>query len=162
VPGDNTELDSTDRTMLEFFQKNFLFLSPLLAVGISLIFYFIILPGIFTNAGNSDTPFYIMIEPEGKIAAPGDQIQAQILVKRIKMYDQPVTLTASNVPRNMEISFVPQSAVIPEFGSMMKLVIGSNATKKNSTIIIRCTGPDGKNNTSEFQINILNREEIQE
>lgn len=98
------------------------------------------------------------LNPKDITAAPGDQIQAGVLVKKNKTYDQPVSLTANNLPKNVEISFLPQSGIMPTYSSIMEIIVSPNATEVDKRQIeIKGMGANEKGNGKSDHFNLTIR-----
>ena len=69
-------------------------------------------------------------------------------------YEYAVSLTATGMPSNVEISFKPQHGVIPSFASIMLIKTNPDVEKKDYNITINGTGSNNITQWCNFTLSI--------
>ena len=88
----------------------------------------------------------------GRPTTSENTITAQVTVQPVLGYDKQVTLSATEMPTGVNVSFSPQSG-IPEFGSTMTISV-DNTAFGTTTITIRGTGEDDTTKSTTFELTI--------
>jgi len=115
--------------------------------------------GLFT-IDREPPDFSISINPMQGEVELGGTIQTEITVKSINGYEHNVSLSASEQPANMIVTFVlPIGGPKPAYTSTMMINVAPNVPADRYSIIVKGTGADGKEHVCTYSLLAIEPEE---
>lgn len=107
-----------------------------------------------------DRDFGISIDPMQGEVELGGTIQTTITVSSINGYDYAVSLSASEQPANMIITFVPPiGGPAPAYTSTMLIDVAPNVPEGRYSIIVKGTGADGTEHACMYNLLVFELDE---
>lgn len=102
------------------------------------------------------TDFNVSISPMGGEVQAGGVIQTTVNVEGIRGYKYPVSLTASDQPPGVVVTFAPPfGQAKPAYASSMTVNVGSNVQVGAYDIKVNGTGADGKEHFSKYKLTVM-------
>ena len=100
-----------------------------------------------------DRDFRISVKPMQGQVELGGNIQTTVTITGINNYEHAVSLSASQQPSNMVVTFVPPiGGPEPAYTSTMMLNMASNVDAGRYSIIVKGTGADGTEHTCTYNL----------
>src|ERR1700690_2965729 len=139
-------------------QKIIIILTAIMAIaaviGVIINYY-----GTSTTIINSPPPehdFILSVDPIHGVVQQGNSTQLTVKVEQSKEYSYQVSLTASEQPAGIAITFDnPVGIPTPSFSSNVDIVVSSNASVGSYTITIKASGAsENKEHFSNYRLTV--------